>query len=178
MTLGQRIGKTVHVSPLRFKVRRLMQAYPSSTATCVEHWLIDTANHRGARIVRRPDPPRRFDPPDAAIFPNAELIVSLCQLQCLDQPQILRLAAQIISRQDFDATSLRRVAVRERVEPILAELGRMALHVDPDHPAWRRIVATFQTARATREPLLHWSRLAQPVMRNGRCNAESWRLVA
>lgn len=135
-TLGQRLGKTVHVSPLQFTA------------------------------------------PGETDFPNAELIVSLCQLQCLDQPQILRLAAQLISRGAFDPTQLRRAAVRERIEPVLSELARLALHVDPLHARWRQVADMFGPGNALREPLLHWSRLAQPVLRHGRCNAESWRLVA
>lgn len=177
-TLAERLGKTEHVSPLRFKIARLAKAYPSATATCIEHWLIDVANQRGARIVRRPDPPGHFDAPAEAALPNAELIVALCQLECIDQPQILRLAAQLVSRGAFDATQLRRAAVRERAEPVLRELARLALHVDAHHPHWLAVSRMFPPGRALAEPLLHWSRLAQPVMRDGRCNAQRWTLVA
>lgn len=177
-TLADRLGKTVHVSPLRFKLRRLAAEFPSTTATCLEQWLIDVANARGARIVRRPDPPGRFDPPGDAELSNSELIVALCQLQCMDQPQILRLAAQLISRGAFDGSDLRRVAVRERVEPVLQELSRLALHVEPKHPQWLAVGAMFRPTLPLREPLLHWSRLAQAAPPDGRCNAGVWKLVA
>jgi hypothetical protein len=144
----------------------------------LEQWLIDVANQRGARSVRRPAPPSNFTAPGDAVLSGAELIVALCQLQCLDQPHILRVAAQLISRGAFDATQLRRIAVMERVEPILQGLSRLALHVDPASQYWRTVGGMFAPTGSLREPLLHWSRLAQPVMQNGHCNAASWELLA
>jgi hypothetical protein len=176
--LAQRLGKTVHTSPLRYKVRRLAQAFPSSTAACLEHWLIDVANRRDARIVCRPQPPAGFVPPDEKTFPNEELIVALCQLQCRDEPQILRLAAQLVSRGAFAAGQLKRAAVMERVEPVLCELARLALRVDPNSAPWQAVSRMFPSPAPLSEPLLHWSRLAQPVLCDGRCNAAEWRLVA
>ena len=91
---------------------------------------------------------------------------------------MIRLAAQLISRGDFDPAALRRLAARERVEPILAALASLALKVEPDHPHWLAVAAMFPQDPSLREPLLHWSRLAQPVLKDGRCNAAAWRLVA
>ena len=128
--------------------------------------------------MRRPDPPHHFIAPPGEQLSNAELIAALCQLQGLDQPQILRLAAQLISRGSFDAAELLRLAERERVEPILRELARLALHVEPTHAHWRVVAEMFPRGAPLREPLLHWTRLAQPVLQDGRCNAASWELVA
>ncbi len=90
---------------------------------------------------------------------------------------MLRLAAQFISRNAVDAEALLLVARRERVEPVLAELSRQALKVNPNHTLWRQIQDAFLDY-GVREPLLHWTRLAEPLMEKGRCNAVSWRLVA
>ena len=176
-TLADRLGKTAHVSVLRHKIRRLYSEYPSPTATCLEHWLIDVANHRDARIVQRPGPPSRFRPPDARVFSNTELVVALCQLQCLDQPQILRLAAQLISRGAFEPSELKRLAEMERTVPILAELSRLALRVEPGNPRWCAVASMFGAAAPLREPLIHWSRLAQAIPKDGRVNATAWKLV-
>ncbi len=43
--LAQRLGTTVHVSPLRMKLARLREAYPSPSTECLEDWLVDVANH-------------------------------------------------------------------------------------------------------------------------------------
>lgn len=177
-TLGRRLGKTTHVSVLRYKIGRLMTRYPSSTATCPEQWLLDVAIGRDARIVRRPNPPRDFVPPDETTFSNTELIVALCQLQCLDEPQLLRPAAQLVSRGAFDCGELKRLAEMERVVPVLGELARLALRVEPDNQNWQAVAGLFPRKVALREPLIHWSRLAEAVPRDGRVNAESWKLVA
>ena len=178
-TLAERLGQTVHVSPLRFKLDRLRLAYPLSPCGCIEDWLVAVANARGARVVVLPQGlPESFLPPDTAALSNAELVVGICQGQCRDRPQMLRLAAQLISREVVDLDQLIYIARLERVEPMLAELSRQARRVAPDHEMWREIHARFERQRNLREPLLHWTRLAEPVMRKGRCNAESWRLVA
>jgi hypothetical protein len=108
---------------------------------------------------------------------NAELVTGICQVQALDRPQWLRAAAQLITRGDVHLPELIFLARRERVERILAELARQALKVDAGHPAWLAIAEAFANARPLRDSLVHWSRLAEPVMRPGRPNAASWKLV-
>jgi hypothetical protein len=56
-TLGKRLGLTTHISLLDRKVRALFNGYPSNTAAVAEDWLLDVANARGARVVRRDNPP-------------------------------------------------------------------------------------------------------------------------
>lgn len=177
--LAKRLGKTVHASPLRFKLLHLRKRYPSATTECIEDWLVDVANARGARIVQRPiAPDRDFAPPPPDVLSNEELVVAICQFQCLDRPQMLRLAAQLISRNAAQPSILRLVSERERVEPVLAELARLALRIDPQHVTWRQVMDNCASEPPLREPLLHWTRLAQPVMKDGKCNAERWELVA
>ena len=52
-TLAKRLGQSVHVSPLRVKLRRLMARDPGINASCLEDWLLDLANLRGVRSVSR-----------------------------------------------------------------------------------------------------------------------------
>jgi hypothetical protein len=77
-----------------------------------------------------------------------------------------------------EAAKLRLIAERERVGPVLAELARQALRVAPRHPTWRAIHDCFGAETRLREPLLHWTRLAEPIPKDGKCDAAEWRLVA
>ncbi len=179
MALARRLGTTTHISPLRMKLERLSRRIPSAGALCTEDWLVDIANDRGARIVYREN---RLANATVGVsesdLATEELVVGICQLQCLDRPQMLRLAAQLISRQSLNIQRLCLIAERERAGIVLAELARQALHVNPHHEAWRTIADRFSSARAPRDSILHWTRLAEPIMKNGRCNAQSWSLVA
>lgn len=177
--LAVRLGLTVHVSPLRLGLGALAKRYPSPDALCLEDWLLDVANSRGARIVVRTHVDAfEFTPPTLAELSNEELVVAICQLQGADRPQLLRLAAQLISRQILDMTTLRRVAVRERVGSVLRAMAQEALKVDPHHRDWGILAGAFPKEPPLRDVVMHWTRLAEPVMAKGRCNAASWRLVA
>lgn len=178
-TLARRMGKTVHASPLRFKVRRLLKEYPHGKCDTVEDWLVQLANTRGARVVVSPSAEEASGPMLAASeLSDEELTVAICQFNCLDRPQMLRLAAQLISRGGLDLRKLIRLAILERVEPVLAELARQALKVAPDHSAWRGLHDRFGHLPPLSDALLHWTRLAEPVMEYGRPNASRWKLVA
>ena len=160
-------------------LQRVAAQFPAEHAECLEDWLVDLANARGARIVNRSiDRQHQYIPPTEQLVTNEELVVGICQLQCLDRPQMLRLAAQLISRNAVQLSRLKLLAEQERIGPILAELAKQALRVEPTHPLWRKIQETFHDEQPLKEPLLHWTRLAEPVMQNGRCNAKHWRLVA
>lgn len=104
-------------------------------------------------------------------------MVAICQLQGLDRPQLLRLAAQFISRGKLDFTALVRTARRERVEPVLNAMAHEALKVSPAHPGWMMLATTFAAATRPHDVVMHWTRLAEPVMAHGRVNAGEWRLV-
>jgi len=177
--LAQRLGTTVHVSPLRIKLERLRIEFPSPSAACLEDWLVDVANERGARIVFRETRPAdaSVDVPHTRLV-DEELIVAICQLQNLDRPQMLRLAAQLISRHAVNLKRLCHIAEQERAGIVLAELARQALKVDEEHTTWQAIAERFAHERPLRDTLLHWTRISEPVMKNGRCDAERWELVA
>jgi hypothetical protein len=178
-TLGARLGLTVHVSAFRMRIVSLMNRYPSSSAVCLDDWLLDVANLRGARIVvREPPAPADFTPPPPKVFTQEELVVAICMLQGLDRPQLLRLAVQLISRNELNMKAVIQLATRERIGPVLNAMAKEALKVVPDHPAWSSLAVAFAGAAHPHDVVMHWTRLAQPVMKNGRVNAASWRLVA
>jgi len=177
-TLAARLGVTSHVSVLRRKLERLARAFPSGSSESVEEWLVDVANERGAGIVTREVSLRWPErPPKRRELPDEELVAGLCLLQSLDRPHMFRLAGQLVSRGELDTSSLILLGRRERLEGILGTLARQALRVQPDHPAWQVLGGAFGDARPLREPLLHWTRLAEPIPVNGRCNAGAWKLV-
>jgi hypothetical protein len=177
--LAERLGLSVHVSALRIKIGTLIERYPSPTSVCVEDWLLDVANRRGARIVfRDPPAPAGFRPPPENELSTEELVVAVCQLQGRDRPQLLRLAAQLISRGKLDLVALRRVATRERAGSVLKAMADEALKVAPGDSSWSFLGRVFALSPRPRDVVIHWTRLAEPVMTGGRVNAGSWRLVA
>ena len=177
-TLAKRLGCTAHVSPLRMKMLQLWKR-DAGDASELEDWLVDVANARGARIVvRHPTPANRIMPPAESALSNTELATGLLLIQNRDRPQILRLAAQLVSAGRIQYDELRHLAIQERVERILGELARQALRVEPGHALWRRIAERFGASEPFDQPLLHYTRLAEPVPVNGRINAQRWRLVA
>ena len=135
---------------------------------------------RGVTVVSRSLD--KIESPDLSLpgpdeISNAELAVAICQAQSLDRPQWLRAAAQLIARGDMILSELLLLARRERVERILAELARQSLKVDSDHTVWRAIEAAFGDLPRLRDSLVHWTRLAEPVMEPGKPNAARWELV-
>jgi len=178
-TLSRRLGLTTHVSPLDYQIRALARRHPSATAATVEDWLVDVANARGARVVQRDlAAGADFLPPTAGELSTEELVAGICLLQRRDRPQMLRLAAQFVTRGAVDLPRLIRLARRERIEVVLGELARQALRVDPGHGAWLALAEAFPARRSLRSPILHWQRLAWPVMSSRGCNAERWHLVS
>ena len=127
MTLAKRLGQTCHLSSLRMKLIRLWRRNPGLTEV-LEEWLIDLANSRGARIVTRNDFASALKGPNLNELTNEELVVGLLLPQNRDRPQMLRLAAQLISRKAVDFSELTWLATRERIEFILAAWhGRLAM---------------------------------------------------
>ena len=178
--LADRLGVATHASPLRHKLRRLMREFPMPGAVELEDWLLDIANARGAKVVMRdPMNPATAESgaPPTDILSNEELVVAICQPHNRDRPQWLRAAAQLISRGDVCVEALCRVAQRERVRRILAEIAKQALRASPEHPVWLRLSRLADGQLPLRDSLVHWTRLAEPVMKPGKPGASEWRLV-
>ena len=177
-TLASRLGLIVAISPLRYWLQTLMSRHPSGAAL-LEDWLLDVANARGANfIVRVPPRDPAFVSPDRTELSNEDLVCAICHLQNADRPQMLRAAAQLVSKGAVDPDRLAFSAKRERVEVVLAELARLALRVDASHVVWRAVQGRLGTAPPPRSPLLHWTRMAVPVPDERGCNARTWKLIA
>lgn len=175
--LADRFGMTYHISPVLMRVKGLMEKYPSG-AMCPTGWLMDVGNARGARIVNRVGHvDSQFVPPDEVELSNDELIAALCQLGLREELQSLRVAAQFISAGRLNREQLRKLIVRERLQPVLGALAYQALIVEPDHPEWLWIRDCCAT-HTRHIPLLHWSRLAEPIPNDRHCASGKWRLVA
>jgi hypothetical protein len=175
-TLANRLGGTLHRSPLRHRLRRLMTQHADADAECLEDWLVDLANSRGATVVprtRQEESPKGIS---ANLVSNEELVVALLQPHSLDRPQIIRLAAQLISREAVDLKRLLFLARAERCELVLGEVAKQALKVAPDHGLWGAIRAALPTP-TPRSPIVHWNRLAWPRMNHRAPNAAAWELV-
>lgn len=175
--LADRLGLTVHQSILDRRLRRLMRVYASTQSP--ENWLMDVAHARGARVVCRPaeGDNENFTSPPPDVFANEELVIAICLLQRADEPQILRLAAQLISRGAVNVKRLLLLARRERVEIVLGEMALQALKVEPTHDVWTQIADAFPVRTPLRSPIVHWQRLAWPIMGDRRVNAQKWELV-
>ena len=177
-TLAERMQVTTHISPLRYKLRRLMRADRLASTLTVEEWLIDVANSRKAVVIQRKPKGERAACPGERKLSNEELVIACCQPNAADEPQLLRPAAQLISRGGLDLRKLLLVARRERATRILAELARQALRVEPDHTTWLAIRDALKDEPPLCDVLIHWTRLAEPQMVSGKPNAHGWRLVS
>ncbi len=173
------MGTTTHESSLRYKIKRLMRN-ESLDNESIEDWLVDVANDRGARVVFRATggvrENRKF--PGQEEFSNEELVVALCQLNCADRPQILRLASQLISGMELKLNDLLRLAVMERASRVVKDIAEQALKVDPKHPAWVFLNQSLQKETKLAEPLLHWTRLAEPLFAPHSTKNIGWKLVS
>lgn len=177
-TLAKRLGCTVHISPLEMKLRRMRAKYLDSSGETIDEWLVDIANSRGIDVVFRPGViTAQFEYPGLKELSNEELVAAVLLLSRVDEPQILRVAAQLISRGELHYASLRVLIERERLERQVKALARQALIVDPCHPMWKRLFEAVSDAPDFSDSLIHWTRLAEPRMITRKVGANGWDLV-
>lgn len=139
---------------------------------------MDVAIRRGlGQFVRDSSCEQHFESPSMDKFSMEELIVALCYTGGLDRPQLIRMAGLLINRYELDMPALLRLVELERTEPIMAELAEAALHCAPDHPRWQMIWSTYSEYAGTTSPVIHWSRLAEPVV-GYLHKIEGWRLAS
>lgn len=176
-TLAQRLGITAPASVLLRKLRRLQGEFPAGDTKGLETWLVELANARGfSAIQRRPMPLPAWI--DETLVSNEELAVALMHPALADEPQVLRLAAQMISRGRLNPVALLRLAEMECGSRILLSLAQQALKASPSHKGWLQIADHLRNQVPLPENVIHWTRLAEPVMKpRGPHNGE-WRLVA
>jgi hypothetical protein len=153
-TLAQRLGETLHLSPLR---RKLLQA--SGAGEHLPQWLLKVAVERGASHYRRDFDPAF--PPDNPTLTNEEVAVGLCLGQMPDDPTLIRAAIQLLSSPKTDLARLMRLARQERVETVLRYAADACLKVDPALEPWATIRRELHSRREVPDGLLpHWSRFA------------------
>jgi hypothetical protein len=151
--LARRLGDTVHVSPLLRKVRQI-SGCPEDR---VGEWLLKCAVGRGASHYERDFPGEL--PPDHPDLSNEELGVALCLGQHPYNSAFIRAAAQLLSSPRTDAPRLARLAVMERVEPVLLYIAAIAARFAPDAQPWLHLLRHLPRRLACpRDALPHWSR--------------------
>lgn len=152
-TLAQKLGDAVHVSPLLRKVCQ-MSGCPEDR---VGEWLLKCAVRRGASHYER-DFPEDL-PADDPELSNEELAVALCLGQHPYHSTYIRAAAQLLSSPRTDGPKLVRLAVMERVEPVLFHVANIAARFVPEAQPWSHLVHHLPPRRVCPpDALPHWSR--------------------
>lgn len=178
-TLAKRLGCTVHISPLEMKLRRMRLKYSNSSGDTLDEWLVDICNARGYYAIFRPGVKvEEFDYPCDSELPDEELVASLLLLSRIDEPRILRLASQIISRAQIYSSVFFHLVEMERLQRQVKMLARQALKVSPGHSIWGAIYERFQDVPDFSDSLIHWTRLAEPQMEPGKVGAKTWSLIS
>lgn len=135
ITLGQRLGISVHRSPLLLKAGRLgLSAHPEMIALAVA---------RGCSHYRGGSEPAL----DAALskeqFSDAELAVALLS-PCLPYDQrALRVGAQLLGSRANRPRSLAFLAVKERAVSVVRHLARLGKEAEPREIFWRELLAAL-----------------------------------
>ena len=151
--LAERLGDTVHVSPLLGRISRLS----GCTQAELGEWLLKCAVLRGASHYRR-DFPEDL-PPDQLAITNEEVGVALCLGQHPYDSTFIRAAAQLLSSPNTDVARLLDLAVAERVEPVLFQIASFAARFVPGAQPWAYLLQHLP-GRLVCPPdaLPHWSR--------------------
>ncbi|MGD0410586.1 MAG: hypothetical protein ABSC18_02705 [Verrucomicrobiota bacterium] len=152
-SLARRLGDAAHVSPL---LRNLCQRSGCSEER-VGEWLLKCAVDRGASHYER-DFPEDL-PPDDSGLSHEELAVALCLGRHPYNPAFIRAAAQLLSSPRTDAPRLARLAVMERVEPVLFRIATLAARFAPGAQPWSYLLRHLPKRLACPpDALPHWSR--------------------
>jgi hypothetical protein len=151
--LARRLGDAVHVSPLLRKVCQISGCAEDR----VGEWLLKCAVGRGASHYERAFPEDL--PPDHAGLGDEELGVALCLGQHPYNSTFIRAAAQLLSSPGTDAPRLARLAVMERVEPVLFHIAALAARFAPQAQPWSYLLRHLpQRLSCPPDALPHWSR--------------------
>ena len=152
-TLARRLGDTVHVSSLWHKIGQ-MSGCPDDR---VGEWLLKCAVSRGASHYERDFPTDL--PPDHPELGQEELGVALCLGQHPYNSTFIRAAAQLLSSPTTDPVRLARLAVMERVEPVLLYIASVAARFAPDAQPWAYLLRHLpQRLPCPPDAFPHWSR--------------------
>jgi len=153
LTLAQKLGDTPHVSVLLRKVCKLSDCEEKG----VGQWLLKCAIERGAVHYER-DFPENL-PSDQSVLTDEELGVALCLGHHPYHAVYLRAAAQLLSSPRVDPIRLCRLALMERVEPVLLFIATAAQRFTPQAEPWRHLRTHLRRRRSVAPDVLpHWSR--------------------
>jgi hypothetical protein len=123
----------------------------------VGEWLLKCAVGRGASHYERDFPGDL--PPDDSSLSHEELAVALCLGQHPYNSVFIRAAAQLLSSTHSDAQRLVRLAVMERVEPVLFHIATIAARFAPEAQPWAYLLRHLpQRLAYSPDALPHWSR--------------------
>ena len=152
-TLARRLGDAAHVSPLLHNIRRIT----GCPADRVGEWLLKSAVHRGAVHYER-----RFSdalPPDQPEVSDEELGVALCLGEHPYNSVFIRAASQLLSSPRINPQHLSRIAVMERVEPVLLYIAGVAARFAPELEPWSYLLRWLPNRFSPPPDVLpHWSR--------------------
>jgi hypothetical protein len=151
--LARRLGDTAHVSPLLHGICQM--------SGCSEHrvgeWLLKCAVGRGASHYERDFPADL--PSDCPELSDEELGVALCLGEHPYSSTYIRAAAQLLSSPTIDPTRLARLAVMERVEPVLLYIAGVAARFAPEAQPWAYLLQHLpERLPCPANALPHWSR--------------------
>jgi hypothetical protein len=151
--LARRLGDAIHVSPLLRKVCQMSGCREDR----VGEWLLKCAVRRGASHYERHFPEDL--PPDHPGLSHEEVAVALCLGQHPYNSTFIRAASQLLSSADTDAAKLVRLAVMERVEPVLFHIATLAVRFAPEAPPWAYLLRHLpRRLSCPPDALPHWSR--------------------
>jgi hypothetical protein len=120
-------------------------------------WLLKCAVRRGASHYERDFPGDL--PPDHAELSNEEIAVALCLGQHPYNSTFIRAAAQLLSSPHTDGPGLARLAVMEKVEPVLLHNATVAARIAPEAQPWSYLFRHLpQRLACPPDALPHWSR--------------------
>lgn len=128
-SLGNALAETQHISPLSRKMKRL--GFPSP-----DH-LIQLAIHRGCTHYRRPGP--TIQDPGTSQISNAELIAALLLSQNPYNPDLIRIAGQLLGAEP-DPRPILKLAKQERFETCLRHIALQGTKLEPHHPLWQSLL--------------------------------------
>jgi hypothetical protein len=153
LTLARKLGDIVHVSPLLRKVCQI-SGCPEDR---VGEWLLQCAVSRGASHYQRD-----FSedlPPDHPELSDEELAVALCLGRHPYDSTFIRAAAQLLSSPRTDPARLARLAVMERVEPVMRYIATIAARFAPEAQPWSYLLRHLpERLPCPPDALPHWSR--------------------
>lgn len=151
--LARRIGDTLHVSSLLQKVCRLS----GLTEAQVGEWLLKCAVLRGAGHYER-----EFTeglPSDYAELTDEELGIALCLGHHSYNSAYIRAAAQLLSSPAVNPRRVARLALMERVDPVMLYIARIAARFEPALQPWADLLRYLpQRVLIPPDALPHWSR--------------------